>query len=115
MPNAVLLWLDPFPVDSDLGEAYESYYTRENASKHAGSRANIAARLRWFVKFGYFTSDDHQPPQTGLLLKWSKRAEALAFPPWYLPLESKGTLLDVGCGDGDLVEPCRTMVGMHWE
>ena len=108
-----LLWLDPFPVDSDLGEAYESYYTHENAPKHAGSRAKITARLRWFVKFGYFPSDDHEPPQTGLHIKWLKRATCLAFPPLvaYLRLETKGTLLDVGCGDGDLV---RAMQDYGW-
>jgi len=105
-PECGLLWLDPFPVDSDLGEAYESYYSHEDAPKHAGSRASITARLRWFVKFGYFASDDHQPPQAGVLPKCLKRAACLAFPPLisYLPLESKGTLLDVGCGDGDLIQ-----------
>jgi 2-polyprenyl-3-methyl-5-hydroxy-6-metoxy-1,4-benzoquinol methylase len=109
-----LLWLDPFPVDSDLGEAYESYYSHENAPKHAGSRANITSRLRWFVKFGYFASDDHRPPQMGLLLNWLKRTASLVFPPLvaYLSLESKGTLLDVGCGDGDLV---RAMQDYGWQ
>jgi 2-polyprenyl-3-methyl-5-hydroxy-6-metoxy-1,4-benzoquinol methylase len=101
-----LLWLDPFPVESDLGEAYESYYSHENAPKHAGNPLNITARLRWFVKFGYFAGDDHQPPQTGVFLGWLKRAASLVFLPLvaYLPLERKGSLLDVGCGDGDLVQ-----------
>ena len=109
-----LLWLDPFPLDSDLGKAYESYYTHENGPKHTGGRTNITARLRWFVKFGYFASDGHQPPRSGRLLNSLKSAVGFAFPPLiaYLPLESRGTFLDLGCGNGDLV---RAMHDYGWD
>ncbi len=100
-----LLWLDPCPVESDLGKLYESYYTHEGAPKHSNRDGRFAARLRWFVKFGYLPGTGAERREPGLALKGLRRLTSVMFPPLIddLPAGRPGRLLDVGCGDGDLL------------
>ena len=104
-----LLWLDPCPVESDLGKLYESYYTHEGAPKHAQGEASLAARLRWFVKFGYFPRTGAERHELGLVLKGFHRLASFVLPPLVadLPAGKPGRLLDLGCGDGDLMRAAQ--------
>jgi SAM-dependent methyltransferase len=106
-PQCGLLWLDPAPIEADLVKAYVSYFTHENSPKHAGDPASMTARLKWFVKFGHLaTAGNSSNPTNGLLLKYLDSVVRFMFPSlvFYLPVKKKGNLLDVGCGDGDLIE-----------
>ncbi len=100
-----LLWLDPCPVESDLGKLYESYYTHQGARKYANGEASLAARLRWFVKFGYLPGTAEEKHEPGPVLKGFHRLTNFMVRPLVvdLPAGRPGKLLDVGCGDGEFV------------
>lgn len=105
-PQCGLLWLDPAPLEADLVKTYVSYFTHENSPKHKENLASMTARLKWFVKFGHLASAGSSSTINRLLLKYLDRVVCLVFPSLvvYLPVKKNGNLLDVGCGDGDLIE-----------
>jgi SAM-dependent methyltransferase len=88
---------------------YELYYTHEGAPKHAKGQTGLSARLRWFVKFGYLVSADGQRREPGIVLRAFSRLTSFIFPPLIanLPSGRTGRLLDVGCGDADLVRAAQ--------
>ncbi|MFZ0795713.1 MAG: class I SAM-dependent methyltransferase [Candidatus Korobacteraceae bacterium] len=102
-PDCGLLWLDPLPTD--LSEAYEAYYTHQDSLKHAGRNGSLAARLRWFVKFGEFPGNHPHGNAASLVSNCLGGVTGFAFPRLVssLPAQASGKVLDVGCGDGDLV------------
>jgi 2-polyprenyl-3-methyl-5-hydroxy-6-metoxy-1,4-benzoquinol methylase len=102
-PDCCLLWLDPVPLS--LEQAYESYYTHQDAPKHAANRTSFSARFRWFVKFGAFPGANQGGYRGRLIFGGLSRITGFVFPPLtsYLPKRKHGSLLDVGCGDGDLI------------
>ena len=102
-PDCGLLWLDPLPAD--LSEAYESYYTHQDSLKHGGSNGTFSARLRWFVKFGEFPGSHRNGHGVSVAASCLGAVTGFAFPTLIssLPQQKSGRVLDVGCGDGDLV------------
>ncbi len=108
-PHCGLLWLDPCPLESELGKLYESYYTHEGSPKHTQGQMDCSARLRWFVKFGYWDAARGQRYEPGMVLRALSRLTSFVFPPLLasLPSRRSGRLLDVGCGDADLVRAAQ--------
>ncbi len=103
-----LLWLDPAPIDEDLGIAYDAYYTHRAPGPSEGPSA--AKRAYRFARDGYlerrFGYDRGAPSPgrrlAGLLLHLLPgRRAALDFSVMYLPAATGKTLLEVGCGSGD--------------
>jgi 2-polyprenyl-3-methyl-5-hydroxy-6-metoxy-1,4-benzoquinol methylase len=114
-----LLWLDPMPMEEDIAEAYETYYTHQPTS--AASAAPSILSLRRAVsaiKRAYVDLEFNAAPS---LLR-RVLAAPIYLMPWYqveleFPLRilsdpQKGRMLDVGCGSGALV---HLAARMGWE
>ncbi|HVH70033.1 MAG TPA: hypothetical protein VNB49_02845 [Candidatus Dormibacteraeota bacterium] len=52
-PRCGLAWLDPMPLDEDIPQAYENYYTHEEDS---AAPDNVARRIYRAVSKGYLAS-----------------------------------------------------------
>jgi SAM-dependent methyltransferase len=79
-PKCGLIWIDPMPIEEDIGTAYASYHT------HHADTAVKPSRFRRILEWL-----SHLLP--------SRRAEVAA-QALYLSRTEKGRLLDVGCGSG---------------
>lgn len=114
-----LVWLDPMPVEEDIGKAYAGYFTHDDAPAAATGGRNWRQAIRDACAragFGY------SPPDPG----WQARLAAavirlhpgmrdeMAFDVMWLPRLAGGRLLDVGCGSGRFIGRMRDL-GWHAE
>lgn len=88
-----LAWLDPKPVEADLGMAYASYYTHGDTveASPVKARAGLSRRVIRFFEAAWLEV---------LLLGPARRGIETAF----LNQASPGRVLEVGCGDGALLQ-----------
>ena len=83
-----LVWLDPMPIESDIGEAYKNYYT------HAPQTANTKSSLTERAKAGLIGVYEFLWRFTPIY------AERQKLELMYLGGLPPGRVLEVGCGDG---------------
>lgn len=114
-PDCGLVWLDPVPVKEDLGNAYEGYFT------HMPNGYSLAYRARQRIKRGF----------AGLAYGYSSKVllidRILTVPIYLFPFlkeqivatgfmylrgERLGKVLEIGCGDGSLLNNLRNL---GWE
>lgn len=108
-----LLWLDPQPLEEDIGKAYTSYFTHEGTPARASILKHIYGEVResylrtWlgYKKAGSATS------QTWLALLANLHpggADVFGASVMFLPSPRPGaSLLDVGCGGGEFMVKMR--------
>jgi 2-polyprenyl-3-methyl-5-hydroxy-6-metoxy-1,4-benzoquinol methylase len=112
-PACGLLWLDPAPDADTLARAYAEYHT--HASEPGRSRPSRVVR-RW-IKEGHYSKRFGYPIRCG----GPKRtlARALCLRPrlredldrliMYLPPQTDGRVVDVGCGSGATLDQLRKL------
>jgi 2-polyprenyl-3-methyl-5-hydroxy-6-metoxy-1,4-benzoquinol methylase len=91
-----LMWLDPMPLEADIHEAYQSYYTHgENSNKKSPMEQTIT-----MIMINIFR----------LILRLTPiHRERKDFNRMYLGNIKPGRLLEVGCGDGTRLARLATL------
>lgn len=115
-PECGLIWLDPAPLEEDMGKAYLSYYTHGDPGRSSSRGAWIRLVYR-AVRESYLAREHGY----GAVAGWKKLAGLLGYvvglrdrfdlSVMYLPHLPGGRLLDVGCGGGRFLE---FMVDLGW-
>lgn len=105
-----LLWLDPMPIEEDIGKAYESYYTHDDVHQLPDTWLR---RLYRRVKNGYVANEfGYEDTETTsfdrllarlIYLHPGRRAD-FDLSVFYLNAQPNGYLLDVGCGSGAMLK-----------
>jgi SAM-dependent methyltransferase len=104
-----LLWLDPMPLEEDIGKAYQDYYTHADAqSGKPGWLAQILqAAGRGYIarRYGYAECASAAERLASLLLAlYPGQSAELDLSVMWLPATKRGRVLDIGSGSGWLVE-----------
>lgn len=116
-PNCGLLWLDPMPIEEDLGRAYDTYYTHQDPSVPATS---LLRRVYRRMKAGYLAGKyGYSAGNTSPLFRLSGllfylhpgRRASLDASVFYLPANPGARLLEVGCGSGATL---KGMADLGW-
>lgn len=114
-PECGLLWLDPIPTEEDIGKVYLSYYTHGDINNVSES---FLRRIVDFINKGYFAIRYKYLREQitvwqkilGLLVYFDPGLKSEAdFEVMYLPSQTNGRLLDVGCGDGRFIIKMRDL------
>ncbi|MCD6486474.1 MAG: class I SAM-dependent methyltransferase [Syntrophobacterales bacterium] len=88
-PECGLVWMDPMPIEEDIGKAYETYYTHEEETN--GRNDNLKKTIcrqflrKLYVLFRFFAGLDRQWQRVYMM---------------YLDHIQPGKLLEIGCGNG---------------
>lgn len=102
-----LLWLDPRPRESELGELYKDYYTHSDTERNSLPRqAFTVIRDSYLSRLGGFEggADLRQRLLSYVLELYPPKRNDFDFPMRYLRGRPKGRLLDLGCGAGLTLE-----------
>lgn len=126
-PDCGLAWLNPMPLETDIGVAYQEYYTHLNPSQvvASGSSRNQGLLGRWLGKLSQFKRAGYLANvygyDSGAVSRWQRRLGWVMYlqPTKQVEVDSDimyltgraGSLLEVGCGNGDLL---RRMQGLGW-
>ncbi|TMF53531.1 MAG: class I SAM-dependent methyltransferase [Chloroflexi bacterium] len=110
-----LIWLDPQPLEEDIGKAYATYYTHQDSA--GGS--SLPKRIYRQVRASYLRSRlGYETTSTSRAWRWLAPlghlhpggAGVFAAMVMFLPApRSTSTLLDVGCGGGDFIAMMREL------
>jgi 2-polyprenyl-3-methyl-5-hydroxy-6-metoxy-1,4-benzoquinol methylase len=116
--GCAMLWLDPAPIEDDIGKAYRKYFTHRDPPEPLPSNSRGFSRTtRDAIKSAYLARWQRNATwpasALGLLayLDPVRRADT-DFPIRYLLREVAGRLLDIGCGRGELV---ARMSSLGWQ
>ena len=97
-PDCGLTWLDPMPIEADIGKAYQAYYTHEDGGNRR--RENV---------LGHFFQSLLNTAYDLLLQVKTARRDSNRLAVMGLDKVPPGRLLEVGCGSGGLLALLDTL------
>lgn len=102
-PECGLVWLNPMPAREEIGKAYRGYFTHQVGPVEEKRRIDGMSLLLIKIFKPWFKLLSHATGARRFEKRWRKRADA-----FYLDAPVSGArLLDVGCGNGDLLARMR--------
>lgn len=110
-----MLWLDPMPIEEDIGLAYRRYQTHTVTSTGPPGRLRRlfrrAKRAHLAQRWAYPAADFSLAERIlGYLIGWLPQHRAqLESSVFHLSGDQRGRLLDVGCGAGDGIVRMRAL------
>ena len=118
-----LVWLDPLPIEEDIGKAYSNYYTHnESVRGHVvyGKYRLFLKQLFGYFKQGYLAERYNYKDEINVIQKllsyglyiYPSLTKSLSRGVRYVKHVPKGKLLDVGCGNGSYIQ---YMQSLGWE
>lgn len=122
-PQCGLVWLDPMPIEEDIGKAYLNYYTHvTNAQGNIehGELSLLLRRLFKYFKHGYLATRYGYINEVSVvqrilgyvLYAYPSLCRSLSRGVRSVKYVPQGKLLDVGCGDGSYIQ---YMQGFGWD
>lgn len=117
-PGCALLWLDPMPVEEDIGHAYhEDYYTHQDADPaltwyRRGYRWLKQGYLAWRYGYRLETTPRWQRLLGLSLCLYPRRRADVDVSVMHLPFRRGGRLLEIGCGGGSVL---KRLHDLGWE
>lgn len=113
-----LVWLDPTPIESDIGRTYAAYYTHPAAAIKVSRLWDLYYRLNYRMKHNHMRArfgDRGQHRRAAAILTWlalgpyPPTRAMVEFPMRYLPQPKTGRILEIGFGHGRTVERLRIL------
>jgi ubiquinone/menaquinone biosynthesis C-methylase UbiE len=114
-PKCGFVWLDPAPHESELWKLYTTYYTHTDGNYAAtGTIKRSFHFIRdcyLYLKFGYSKGfRQHYLRWLGIaLFLFPARRALVDFSVMYLPHKECGKLLEIGCGNGKMLQSMNTL------
>jgi 2-polyprenyl-3-methyl-5-hydroxy-6-metoxy-1,4-benzoquinol methylase len=105
------LYLNPRPTKNSIGRAYDKYYTHTQTTISSSYFYEFKTKLRNECLFHWLGIDAHERfnLQSAFYLNIFKPFIDRKFPLDALKNHKPGSLLDVGCGNGDLMQLAKAM------
>jgi 2-polyprenyl-3-methyl-5-hydroxy-6-metoxy-1,4-benzoquinol methylase len=113
-----LLWLDPMPLETDIGKAYANYFTHESPGTVSAPLPSVWHRIAALVRSAYLANRYNYGRKPGTPLRWLLglpillsriECDVLDIPIRYLAVPRKGRVLDVGCGNGSVLKTAQDL------
>jgi len=123
-PECGLVWLDPMPIEKDIGKAYLTYFTHgsnEQENVVCGKPRGDLRELLQYLKHGFLASRYNYNDGLGTIQRilgyglyaYPLLADALCRGVCYVKYVPQGRLLDVGCGDGSYIQNMQRLGWFH--
>ncbi|MES9902898.1 MAG: class I SAM-dependent methyltransferase [Sedimenticola sp.] len=98
-PQCGLVWLDPMPIEEDIGKAYQVYYTHADSGDGRHKRRGGKELFRAILTKSWNLFLRATP------IYWERKQVSLM----YLDKDNPGRLLEVGCGNGRRLAAIRSV------
>jgi SAM-dependent methyltransferase len=113
-PDCGLVWLNPRPINEDIGKLYEEYVTHDIVQGEPTLFAKVETMLQ---SEELMTSCGYQSDNTNIFVKlygrfrsmFGYRLETVESSVMWLKASERGRLLDVGCGNGLFLKKMRDL------
>ncbi len=120
-PHCGIVWLDPMPLEEDIVNAYQTYYTHADIQPQETPPDSITKRLKRSIIKSYFAwKYDYNKATLSFSQKllWPLAYLSLSGRVWldskvmYLRAPYKGRLLEIGAGSG---EQLKELIEFGWD
>jgi len=113
-----LAWLDPIPLEADIWKAYDQYFTHEMPTDSDPHTSPPRRRVADLCRSAYLAHRFGWGDGKGRPFRWLLalpivlsriECDSLDIPLRYLAINTKGRMLDVGCGDGRFLKMSESL------